>query len=119
MKKIVCLLSFLLFSSFIYTQEFEKRKVVPVGDMFEVTIFYDNGNIMQHGFLSKDLKLHASWESYYEDGRKKCYATYNEGIKVGVWYYWYDNKITKVEYENNSVINVEDFDYENIILDKI
>ena len=119
MKKIIYL--FLVFSctTFIYSQEGENRKVVPVGEMFEVTIYYDNGNIMQHGFLSKDLQLHASWESYYDDGRKKCYATYNEGIKVGIWYYWYDNKITKVEYENNSVISVEDFDYDNIKLDEI
>ena len=119
MKNILCLLTFFLFGSFIYAQEEENRKVVPVGDMFEVTIYYNNGSVMQHGFLSKDLKLHASWESYYEDGRRKCYATYNEGIKVGIWYYWYDNKITKVEYENNTVISVEDFDYENINLDKI
>lgn len=119
MNKIIYLISFFLFTSFIYSQEDKNRKVVPVGDMFEVTIYYDNGNIMQHGFLSKDLQLHASWESYYEDGRRKCYATYNEGAKVGIWYYWYDNKITKVEYENNSVISVEDFDYNNIKLNEI
>lgn len=113
------LLSFLLFTSFLIAQESENRIVVPVGDMFEVTIFYDNGSIMQHGFLSKEKKLHASWESYYDDGRRKCYATYNNGVKVGIWYYWYDNKITKVEYENNVVISVEDFDYENFNLNKI
>lgn len=119
MTKLLTLVSCILFTSFIYSQDDDNRKVVPVGDMFEVTIYYDNGSIMQHGFLSKDLNLHASWESYYIDGRKKCYATYNEGIKVGTWYYWYDNKITKVQYENNKVISVEDFDYENINLDNI
>ena len=119
MKNLLSFISFIIITSFVYSQDSDNRKIVPVGDMFEVTIYYDNGSIMQHGFLSKDLNLHASWESYYMDGRKKCYATYDEGIKVGTWYYWYDNKITKVQYEDNKVIKVVDYDYENINLDKI
>jgi len=64
---------------------------------------------MQHGFYTADSKLHASWESYNMDGSRKCVATYNYGIKVGVWTYYKDNKITKLTYDSNKIVNIEEF----------
>ena len=40
--------------------------------------------------------------------QKKCFANYNNGIKVGVWTYWNDNKITKIEYDKNKVLKIEE-----------
>ena len=97
----------------LFSQNYNKKKVEKVGNLYEMTIYYDNGNIMQHGFLTKDNKLHASWESYNEDGSRKCVATYDNGVKVGIWYYWYSTKKTKVVYKNNKIISVEDLELEN------
>ena len=72
-------------------------------------MYYENGTIMQHGFYTADSKLHASWESYNMDGSRKCVATYNYGIKVGVWTYYKDNKITKLTYDSNKIVNIEEF----------
>ena len=67
---------------------------------------------MQHGFLTKENQLHASWESYYENGNRKCIATYDNGVKVGTWFYYYFDKRTKVVYDNNKIVEVEDIPLE-------
>ncbi len=108
MKKILILAVCMLFGIWGAAQEKKNQKIEPVGDLFEVTIFYDNGQIMQHGFLNKDNKLHASWESYYDNGDRKCIATYDDGIKVGTWFYWYADKKTKVVYEDNKIVETAD-----------
>ena len=85
----------------------------PFFPLSPMTIYSSPGNPLQHGFLTKDNKLHASWESYNEDGSRKCVATYDNGVKVGIWYYWYSTKKTKVVYKNNKIISVEDLELEN------
>jgi len=111
MKKLVLVL-FVLCSTIIFAQKKKNQKIEKVGDLFEITIYYDNGEIMQHGFLTKEDKLHASWESYYDDGSRKCIATYNYGEKVGTWFYWDKIKKTKVIYDNNKIISVEETNLE-------
>ena len=112
MKKTLCLLGMLILTIQSFSQEIKNQKIEPVGDLFEVTVYYEEGQIMQHGFLDKDNKLHASWESYYRNGNRKCIATYDHGMKVGTWFYWYADKKTKVIYENNKIVSVEDLPLE-------
>ena len=114
MKKILLIaLMFLTFNS--YSQIQSVWKFETKGDLQEVTLYYENGNIKNHGFYTEDGKLHASWESYYIDGSRKCYSTYNFGVKVGIWTYWDKNKITKVEYDNNKIISEKEFNIETSI----
>jgi len=108
MKNIFISVIFVLCTTFLFSQERKNQKIEPIGDLFEVTIYYDDGAIMQHGFLTKDNELHASWESYYQNGNRKCVAIYDHGQKVGTWYYWFLDKKTKVVYENNKIVSVED-----------
>jgi hypothetical protein len=109
MKNFLILIAIFFFSVCSYGQE-NIKKVVPVGDLYEVTIYYPNGNIMQHGFLNKEQKLHASWESYFQDGSRKCVASYDNGNKVGVWFYWKDGIKTMVTYKDNKIESVEEVD---------
>ena len=67
---------------------------------------------MQHGFYTTEGKLHAAWEFYNSDGSKKCIANYNYGDKVGVWTYWNKNKITKIKYDTNKIVNIEEINAE-------
>jgi antitoxin component YwqK of YwqJK toxin-antitoxin module len=113
MKKFIVILATILFSSqFSKAQDEGTMKMVNLGSLFEVTIYYDSGNIMQHGFLTPENKLHASWESYYEDGTKKCVATYDNGVKTGIWYYYYKDNTKRVTYVDNKIVKVEDLDSE-------
>lgn len=113
MKKLILIITLLLFFQFINAQGEDTMKMVKQGELTEVTIYYNNGNVMQHGYLTSDNKLHDTWESYYEDGTKKCDATYDKGEKVGTWFYYYINdKTKKVSYESNKIVNVEEIDPE-------
>ena len=112
MNKIVVVFALLLFTSFSFSQNNEIKKIKKVGSLYDVTIYYKSGQIMQHGFLTEDEKLHASWESYYPNGNRKCVAIYDHGDKVGTWYYWFMDKKTKVVYNKNKIVKVEEIDLE-------
>lgn len=109
MKKII-LVTFIFFTfNFLLAQQESNVKMVQLGSLFEVTIYYNNGKIMQHGFMTPKNELHDAWSSYYEDGTIKCEAIYDKGKKVGVWHYYYPNEKTKrVTYQDNKVIKVEE-----------
>ena len=113
MKKIILIIALLLSSQFANAQSEDTIKMVKQGELTEVTIYYNNGNIMQHGYLTSDNKLQDVWESYYEDGKKKCDATYNKGEKVGIWFYYYNDRTTKVTYDKNKIVNVEELEPAN------
>jgi antitoxin component YwqK of YwqJK toxin-antitoxin module len=115
MKTLLLTLTLLFSSIFSFAQDSNLRKTEIKGDLLEVTLYYENGTIMQHGFYTEDGKLHASWESYYIDGTRKCVATYNYGVKVGIWTYWNNDKITKVEYDNNKIISVKEVSEDSTI----
>lgn len=110
MKNLFLSLSFLFLTSFLFAQNNDLQKTEIKGELSEVTLYYEDGTIMQHGFYTADGKLHASWESYNQDGSLKCYATYNYGVKVGVWTYWSEDKVTKITYDNNKIIDIEELD---------
>ena len=110
MKRVLLILAFVFSFQLINAQSEDTIKMVKSGDLFEVTIYYDNGNIMQHGFLNAENKLQGSWTSYYEDGNKKCIATYDNGEKVGVWQYYFENSVKKVTYKKNKIVDVEELD---------
>ena len=108
MKNLVLFITVLFFDISSYSQNTQLPKTETKGNLQEVTIYYENGAIMQHGFYTKEGKLHGSWESYNSDGSKKCFATYNYGLKVGVWTYWNMHKITKIEYDNDNILKIEE-----------
>jgi antitoxin component YwqK of YwqJK toxin-antitoxin module len=114
MKNIFFIIFLILFTSTIYSQQTQIPKTEEKGDLKEVTIYYDNGGIMQHGFYTKSGKLHGGWESYNSDGTRKCVAFYNKGVKVGAWYYWNKGIQTKVVYDNNKIISVEKVNSDSI-----
>lgn len=99
----------------IQAQEDQIRKTEVKGDLVEVSLFYETGELMQHGFYDTEGKLHGGWESYNKEGKMTCYATYDKGVKVGVWTYWNDNKITKVLYKENKIADLKIYDKEEFI----
>lgn len=107
MKKLLFFTVF-LFSIVCFSQNTPLPKTISNGDLKDITLFYENGQIMQHGFYTNEGELHGSWESYNIDGSKKCFATYNYGKKIGTWTYWSESKITKIEYRDNKVFKIEE-----------
>lgn len=118
MKKIILISIFALFSLSLSAQNKHLPKTEKKGKLTEVTLYYDNGEIMQHGFYTKSGKLHGGWESYSENGSRKCVAFYDKGVKVGTWYYWNNKKVTKVIYDNNKIVLMEELTDEDQLKSK-
>ena len=110
MKKAFFIATLLLFTSITFAQKTNLPKTEKKGTLTEVTLYYDNGEIMQHGFYAKSGKLHGGWESYNDDGTRKCIAFYDNGVKVGMWTYWDKGIKTNVIYNNNKIISIEKVD---------
>lgn len=111
MKKLFLLVfALVLFTTTTNAQKTNLPKTEKKGKLTEVTLYYDNGEIMQHGFYTKSGKLHGGWESYNANGTRKCVAFYDKGVKVGTWIYWNKGLKTNVVYDNNKIIKIEKVD---------
>lgn len=108
MKKIVILL-IMLSVSFTYAQKERSLKLNKATNLIEVVYYHDNGEISQTGFYTADGKLQGDWFSYCKEGNKLTAAKYNNGKKVGKWFYWSGTSLTEVDYSNNAVASVNEW----------
>ena len=83
------------------------------GDIVEVTIFNDNGQIEQHGFM-KGLKLHGTWKHNNEQGEKLAIGNYENGVKNGTWTFWNEDNRKEVEYQEGKIVSVDQKENEKI-----
>ena len=104
----VFLMSFTLFAQ----TENDLVKTEKIGDLEKVTIFYDSGEIHQLGFI-KNKKLHGEWKSFDKEGNKIAKANYENGNKVGKWFFWNDGILSEVDYNNNKIVKVNTWDKVN------
>ena len=105
-KAISTLLMVILMSFTLFAQtENTLVKTEKVGDLEKVTIFYDSGELHQVGYMLKG-KLHGEWKSFDKDGNKLAKATYEKGNKVGKWFFWNNEILSEVDYDNNKIVKV-------------
>lgn len=102
---VVFLMSFTLFAQ----TENNLVKTEKVGELEKVTIFYDSGELHQVGFILND-KLHGEWKSYDKEGNKLAKATYENGDKVGKWFFWNEGILSEVDYRYNTIVQVSTWD---------
>ncbi|WP_341482117.1 nicotinic acid mononucleotide adenyltransferase [Christiangramia crocea] len=89
--------------------EFKKQ-----GELIKGTFYYEDGSIRQEGTY-KDGKLHGQWVSYDQNGEKTTIAYYNKGEKEGKWFFWNGDQLTEVDYENNRIASVRNWETKNSI----
>lgn len=108
MKKILVIV--LMFSVIgVYAQKERTLKVNKETDLIEVTYYHDNGEVSQTGTYTKDGKLHGDWFSFCEEGNKLVSAKYDNGKKVGKWFFWSGTILKEVDYSNNAVASVNEW----------
>ena len=95
-----------MFTSVQAQQETTKNTYTKKGDVIEATIYHDNGTISQTGFFTKDGKLTGEWISYNTQGEKTATAQYSNGAKVGKWFFWNEDTLTEVDYEDSRIAAV-------------
>jgi len=108
MKKMMTVLM-LLSLVFTYAQDKKKPKVEKKGDVIMVTYYYDNGDVQQEGSTNIKGKLHGTWTSYDTNGEKVAIGNYNNGKKVGKWFFWGKDILREVDYIGSKVIDFKEW----------
>lgn len=107
MKKIVLLLAICLSAGLMNAQDVVKNKFLPSGNLIEATLYHQNGAIAQTGFYTKENKLQGEWISYDLLGNKTAIAQYNQGKKVGTWFFYEGDVMKEVNYDNFKITAVK------------
>lgn len=111
MKKYM-ILGALLFSSLIFANHPPKHEVV--GDLVKSTYYNDNGTVSQEGFY-KNGKVHGEWIAYNASGKRLSIGNYNEGVKIGKWFFWNENTLSEVDYSDSRVAVVKNWKEEAVV----
>lgn len=109
MKNLIVLCAVLFSMGLAIAQENKQDEFVKEGKLIKATLFHENGMVAQTGFYTLDNKLEGEWISYDALGNKTAVAHYNNGSKVGTWYFYQGNEIKEVNYSNSKIAKVTSF----------
>ena len=112
MKKLILLFSALLITVVSYAQEKQKRdlKFNKKTNLVEVVYYHSNGEVSQTCFYTLDGKLQGEWLSFNTNGEKEISGYYNNGKKVGKWFYYTEGNVKEVDYNANAIANLKETD---------
>lgn len=105
----------MLFSVVMFAQQEVKPKYEVEGEMVKATYFHDNGVIAQVGYYL-DGKLQGEWKAFDREGKKIAMGTYDQGEKVGKWFFWDTEELKEVNYEDSRVATVTTWNNSNSIV---
>jgi antitoxin component YwqK of YwqJK toxin-antitoxin module len=106
MKRLVLIAVFLLSGITAFAQNDVKPTFEKEGDLIKATYYHDNGAVAQTGFYNLQGKLEGVWKSYDENGKKVAVGNYENGKKVGKWFFWKSNSLSEVDYVNSTIKDV-------------
>jgi antitoxin component YwqK of YwqJK toxin-antitoxin module len=109
MNKNVLMLFALFVGLVSFAQQERQLKLNEDTNLIEVTYYHDNGVVSQTGFYTADGKLQGEWLSFDTEGKKSVSANYDNGKKVGKWFYWTDKTLKEVDYTNNAIVSVSEW----------
>ena len=64
---------------------------------------------LEQGTFNKKGKLDGLWVSYNESGVKLSQGNYDKGIKTGKWFFWTENSLKEVDYNDSRITNVNEW----------
>lgn len=113
---LLCLAIF--FGGMVTAQENDVRKELrQKGDLTEAVFYHENGQIAQKGTY-KDNKLHGEWVAYDIKGNKTAIGKYSEGIKTGKWFFWTEERLSEVDYLQNTIASVTHWKNDEMLVSK-
>ena len=104
MKNIIIALAFLA-SAIGFAQKIEPKHEI-VNGLVKSTYFHDNGQIAQVGFY-KNGKVHGQWTSFDTIGTKTSLGNFENGAKVGKWFFWTNKNLSEVDYTDSRITAVK------------
>ena len=109
MKKLfLCFITFLSAMVSLAQQE-RDLELNKETNLIDVVYYHDNGVVSQKGSYTLDGKLQGEWLSFDAEGKKLVSANYDNGKKVGKWFYWNNTILKEVDYKNNVIANVSEW----------
>lgn len=118
MRKLLILIVALICSAAVFSQEKKENEYTVKNNLIEVTMFHDNGQISQTGFYTLDGKLQGNWFSYDVSGNKLASANYENGNKVGKWFFWNDKTLKEVDYNTNAIVSVVEWSNDRTLVSR-
>ena len=109
------ILAMLVMSSLTFAQKERTLTLNENTNLIDVVYYHDNGVISQTGSYTKDGKLQGDWMSYDEDGNKTVSAQYDNGKKVGKWFFWNGDNLKEVDYSNNAIASINEWSHKNSV----
>lgn len=107
MKKSVLFFFAFLITVFSFAQQKRDLKLNKDTNLIEVVYYHDNGVVSQTGTYTLDGKLQGVWLSFDTEGKKIVSANYDNGKKVGKWFYWNNGSVKEVDYSDNAIAGVQ------------
>ena len=117
MKKSILVSFAFLIAVVTFAQEKRDLKLNKDTNLIEVVYYHDNGVVSQTGAYTTDGKLQGEWLSYSTDGKKQVSANYDNGQKVGKWFFWNKTTLKEVDYNNNVIVNVNEWEIKSRVAD--
>lgn len=107
MKKSVLFFFAFLITVLSFAQQKRDLKLNKDTNLIEVVYYHDNGVVSQTGTYTLDGKLQGVWLSFNTEGKKIVSANYDNGKKVGKWFYWNNDSVKEVDYSDNAIAGVQ------------
>tara|TARA_R110000868_G_scaffold3024_22_gene20404 strand:- start:904 stop:1242 length:339 start_codon:yes stop_codon:yes gene_type:complete len=108
MKKLVLFYFAFLITVVSFAQQKRDLKLNKDTNLIEVVYYHDNGVVSQTGTYTADGKLQGEWLSFDTEGKKIISANYDNGKKVGKWFYWTKETVKEVDYNTNVIANLKE-----------
>lgn len=99
----------LVVTSFGYAQEERVLTANQENNTIDAVYYHDNGVVSQKGSYNQAGKLQGEWLKFDSNGNKIASAMYDNGKKVGKWFFWNHNLLTEVDYTNNKITSVNEW----------
>ena len=109
MKKFILLFAFLITVAS-FGQQKRDLKLNEDTNLIEVVYYHDNGAVSQTGAYTTDGKLQGEWLSFNTAGEKIISGNYDNGKKVGKWFYYTNGTVKEVDYKANAIAGLKETD---------
>lgn len=116
MKKVYVFIIVLLCTAALVAQENRLLKVNNDTKLIEAVYYHENGEVQQKGTYTIEGKLHGNWYSYDVNGKKIAAAKYENGSKVGKWFFWTDDVLKEVDFHEGALASVSEWSESKTII---
>jgi antitoxin component YwqK of YwqJK toxin-antitoxin module len=101
-------LAFVLFVTVAFAQKERTLTLNKETNLIEVVYYHDNDVVSQTGTYTADGKLQGEWLSFNAEGKKIVSGNYENGKKVGKWFYYTNETVKEVDYSQNAIAGLKE-----------